>query len=73
MFEKIIWQFDMIIYSLFYWRWEKHLSRRRDIRKLFITYLNNWEAISDEPCMGIGEGGFPKLKKPIYQKRKHEY
>ena len=52
--KKLIWKFDILIYRLFYWRWNKILSNRSDIRKLFFSYLNSWEAIEREPAMGIG-------------------
>jgi hypothetical protein len=60
--KKIIWEFDMFIYRLFYWRWRKHLEDRADIRQLFLKYLNACEARHREPAMGIG--GCPELKEP---------
>jgi hypothetical protein len=59
--KSIIWKFDMLIYRLFYWRWNKRLANRSDIRKLFLNYFNAWEAIEREPAMGIGPHP-PKLE-----------
>jgi len=66
MIKKIVWKFDMMIYHLFYWRWNKRLIERHDIRQLFLKYLNSWEAVYREPAMGIGTP--PKLRKPDYMK-----
>ena len=62
MFKKMIWKFDILIYKLFYWRWKQKLIDRRDIRLLFLVYLNSWEAVHREPAMGIGKP--PVLKTP---------
>jgi len=39
--SKLIWKFDMLIYRLFYWRWNKRLSARKDLQRLFLDYLNS--------------------------------
>ncbi len=46
--KRMVWNFDMLIYRLFYWRWRKKLENRSDIRKLFLRYLNNWEGDYDK-------------------------
>jgi len=43
--KSLTWKFDILIYRLFYWRWRRHLENRADIRRLFIRYLNAWEAL----------------------------
>jgi len=60
--KKLLWEFDILIYRLFCWRWAGKLRERQDIRKLFLNYLNSGEAIHREPAMGIGPP--PKLKIP---------
>ena len=60
--KKLLWIFDICIYRLFYWRWNGKLSESHDLRKLFLNYLNSWEAVYREPAMGIGPP--PKLKIP---------
>jgi len=61
--KALIWKFDIIVYRLFYWRWNNKLANNADIRKLFLDFLNSWEAIDREPAMGIG-GNPPQLKEP---------
>lgn len=61
--KKLLWVFDIFIYCLFRWRWAGKLSERHDLRKLFLSYLNSWEAIGREPAMGIGPSP-PTLKIP---------
>ena len=61
--KTLIWKFDMMVYRLFYRRWNERLKNRADIRRLFLDYLNAWEAIYNEPVMGIG-GNPPQLQKP---------
>ena len=63
MIKHIVWQIDIFIYKLFYWRWRNKLENRSDIRQLFLRYLNSWEALHNEPCMGVG-GNPPELKTP---------
>ena len=67
--DELIWRFDILIYRLFYWRWKKRLEDRPDIRKIFLDYLNHWEAIHREPAMGIGKP--PRLRIPRKEER-HE-
>lgn len=55
MIKKFIWKCDMVIYKLFYWRWNKRLINDSRLRGLFLRYLQSWEAIHNEPAMGIGE------------------
>ena len=62
MLKIILWKFDMLIYRLFYWRWNRKLIEREDIRRLFLRYLNSWQAVHREPAMGIGVP--PKLQTP---------
>jgi len=61
--KKLLWIFDICIYRLFYWRWNDKFSESHDLRKLFLDYLNSWEAIYREPAMGI-ESSSLKLKVP---------
>ena len=58
----ILWKFDMIIYKLFYWRWNRRLIEDDNLRKLFLSYFKSWETIYREPAMGIGTP--PKFPKP---------
>jgi hypothetical protein len=58
----ILWKFDMIIYKLFYWRWNRRLIEDDNLRKLFLSYFKSWETIRREPAMGIGTP--PKFPKP---------
>lgn len=55
MINKMIWKFDILIYKLFRWRWNEKFKNNSNYRKLFLRYLNAWEAIEREPAMGIGE------------------
>lgn len=60
----LIWQFDRLIYFLFYWRWNPKLKNDPVLRKLFLSYLKSWEAIYREPAMGIGSPPkYPPFKK----------
>lgn len=58
----IIWKFDIIIYRLFYWRWNSRFINNKEIRDLFLRYLQKWDAIDREPAMGIGVP--PKYPEP---------
>ena len=53
--KLLLWKFDMLIYRLFYWRWNKKLMNDDNLRSLFLRYLNSWDAISREPAMGVGK------------------
>lgn len=52
--KKLIWWFDLAIYGLFRWRWNKRFVRNTELRKRFLSFLNAWEALNREPAMGIG-------------------
>jgi len=41
--DKIIQKFDMAIYRLFYWRWNRKLEKNEDMRQLFIDSLTSYE------------------------------
>jgi len=40
--KRLIYKFDMIVYRLFYWRWNKRIEDDKNIRELFIEYLTNY-------------------------------
>ena len=61
--RKIVWQFDLLIYRLFRWRWNQRFIEDDELRHYFINYLNSWEAIHNEPAMGIGSKP-PKMPNP---------
>jgi len=48
MINRLIWKFDMAIYRLFYWRWNKRLMMRGDIRRLFMQGLTEYERMATE-------------------------
>lgn len=60
--NRLLWKFDMIIYRLFYWRWNKRLINDDQLRSTFMYYLNTWDSISKEPAMGIGKP--PRFPRP---------
>lgn len=41
---KITW-YDMLIYRLFYWRWNRIMAERPDLRRLFREWLNRYELL----------------------------
>lgn len=45
--KKIIWEFDMLIYRLFYWRWNRRLIEDDKLRRLFVMFINSWEYETD--------------------------
>ena len=61
--NKIVWHFDLVIYRLFRWRWNQRFIDNHKLRQYFIRYLNSWEAIHNEPAMGIGPEP-PKMPNP---------
>jgi len=60
--RKLLWKFDMLVYQLFYWRWNDRLINDDILRRLFLSYLKSWETIANEPAMGIGKP--PKFPMP---------
>lgn len=39
---KFIWKFDLFIYKLFFWRWERRLKKDRDLARLFETWITTY-------------------------------
>lgn len=66
-FNHLLWKFDMFVYSLFYWRWNRKLIERKDIRQLFIDWLNIWNILEAEPTMGIDLTCYKPLRKRILE------
>lgn len=44
--SKIRW-YDWLVYRLFYWRWNKILAARPDIREIMIAFLRVYDTIDD--------------------------
>jgi hypothetical protein len=44
--KRIGW-FDMMIYRIWYWRWNKILANRPDIREFFISYLKAFDVVDN--------------------------
>lgn len=43
---KIRW-YDMLIYRLFHWRWNKILQQKPDLRELFISWMKAFDVVDD--------------------------
>ena len=41
--SKLLHVFDMAIYYLFYWRWNKKLRDNNELRKFFINYMTDYD------------------------------
>lgn len=43
---KINW-LDMLVYRLFYWRWNKILANRPDLREIFIAWAKAFDVVDE--------------------------
>jgi hypothetical protein len=43
---KITW-FDMLVYRLFVWRWNKHLTDDPTLRELFISWMKAFNVLNE--------------------------
>lgn len=39
----LLWRFDMLVYRLFFWRWERRLINDAKLRAMFKAHLNAFE------------------------------
>lgn len=41
--KATIWQFDLLVYRLYSWRWNWRLEQDATLRKIFVDKMNQWE------------------------------
>lgn len=42
--RKLIWQFDLLVYRLFYWRWNSRLIGDERLFRMFKRWMDEWES-----------------------------
>lgn len=43
---KIRW-YDWLVYRLYYWRWQKILAARPDMREMMISWLKSFDTLDE--------------------------